>query len=250
MPDISYSHANYPVEDSFARSHNRFWQRLAGPGTWLTAAQRVAVAREVRHAQDCAYCKRRKDALSPHQVAGTHDTVSTALSPVMVEVVHFIVTDPARLSKTWYEGLLAQGLTAQEYVELLGTIVHTFVIDEFCRGLGLAVNALPEPQHGEPTRYRPANASIDASAWVPLLPPVINEGPEADLWSVAGANVARAMSLVPDEVRTLMDTLRVHYLDYGDVVGGWSKRSPNGSLSRTQMEVVAARVSSHNECFY
>jgi len=250
MTTISYQHARYPVDDSFAQCHNRFWQRLAAPGAWLTSGQRVAVAREVRNSHHCGHCQRRKEALSPYQVKGSHDTQTNELTPAMVEVVHFIVTDPARLSKKWYEDLIAQGLTAEEYVELLGTIVHTFIIDEFCRGLELPLHDLPAPSPGEPTGYRPVAAGPDPSAWVPLLPPVIDEGPESDLWSVAGANVARAMSLVPDEVRTLMDTISVHYLAYEDVVGGWSKSSPNGALSRIQMEVVAARVSSHNECFY
>jgi hypothetical protein len=145
----------------------------------------------------------------------------------MVEVVHFVVTDPGRLSRKWYENLINQGLTAGEYVEVLGTVVHTFVIDEFCRGLGIPLHDLPAPRPGEPSAYTPDNAAKGSSAWVPMLPPVIDEGPEADLWNVPGANVARAMSLVPDEVRTLMDTISSHYLAYEDVVGGWD-RSPNG----------------------
>jgi hypothetical protein len=248
MPDISYSQSGYPIHDGYAQCHNRFWDRLASPGAWLTAVQKIAVAQEVRHAHDCELCKQRKGALSPYQVKGSHDTASNGLSSAMVEMVHFIVTDPARLSKKWFEDLLAQGLTEYEYVEILGTIVHTLVIDEFCRALDIPLHDLPTPRAGEPSAYRPANASTDDGAWVPMLPPVIDEGPEADLWG-AGAGVARAMSLVPDEVRTLMDTISSHYIPYESVVGDWTL-CPNGGLNRIQMEVVAARVSSHNECFY
>ena len=248
MGAISYRDADYPVREEFDQCHNRFWERLAAPGCWLTAAQKVDIAREVRHAHNCALCQARKVALSPYQVPGTHDTVSDTLTENMVEVVHRIVTDPARLTRKWFDDLMSDGLTPEVYVEILGTLVHILVIDEFCRGLGIPLNDLPAPQPGEPTGYRPKNASSGPGAWVPLLPPLIEDGPEADLWE-AGANVARALSLAPDEVRTLMDTIACHYIPYESVIGDWTI-CPNGGLNRIQMEVIAARVSSHNECFY
>ena len=248
MGAISYRNAAYPVRPAFDACHSRFWDRLASPGCWLTAAQKVAVAMELRHANDCELCRARKVSLSPYQVPGTHDTVSDDLTEIMVEVVHRIVTDPARLTRTWFDGLIAQGLTEEEYVEILGTLVHTLVIDEFCRGLGIQLHDLPVPRAGEPSGYRPEMATSGPGAWVPVLPPVVEQGPEADLWQ-RGANIARAMSLVPDEVRTLMDTIACHYIPYQSVMGDWTI-FPNGGLNRIQMEVVAARVSSHNECFY
>ena len=248
MGSISYRNADYPVRPEFDECHSRFWDRLASPGCWLTAAQKVAVARELRHAHDCNLCQARKVAISPYQVAGDHSTVSGDLTDNMVEVVHRIVTDPARLTRKWFDGLMSGGLTPEVYVEILGTLVHTLVIDEFCRGLGMPLNDLPVPKPGEPTGYRPDKAISGRGAWVPVLPSVLEDGPEADLWQ-RGANVARAMSLVPDEVRTLMDTIACHYIPYESVMGGWTL-CPNGGLNRIQMEVVAARVSSHNECFY
>lgn len=248
MSEISYSGAPYPVRSNIAESHNRYWERLAAPGTWLTGAQRVNIAKEIRQAHSCKLCRQRKESLSPYQVDGTHDTASD-LSDVMVEVVHRIITDSARLTKAWFDGVIKQGLKVEEYVEIVGTLVHFFTVDEFCRGLGVALNELPEPQAGEPSRYRPENASYDIGAWVPMLPTTIEEGPEADLWNGQGGNVIAAMSLVPDEVRTLMDMLPAHYLVLDTIILDWES-SPNGGLSRVQVETVAARVSSHNECFY
>ena len=89
-----------------------------------------------------------------------------------------IVTDSARITKNWFDGLKDQGLKPEEYVEILGTIVHTFAVDEFCRGLGIPLNELPEPKAGKPSGYLPENASYDGGAWVPLLPHFIEEGPE------------------------------------------------------------------------
>ena len=247
LNDISYSQAPYPVRGDFAASHSRYWARLAAPGDWLTGRQRVEVAAEVRQAPQCALCRRRKEALSPYQVDGAHEA-ATGLPEVMVEVVHRVVTDSARLTKSWFDGIMRQGLSEEQYVEIIGTVVSVFSIDEFCRGLGIPLNELPEARPGEPKGYRP-EAAIDDGAWVPLLPPVVAGTPDADLWEGAMPGfVIRALGLVPDEVRTLLDLNDAHYLEVDKV---WNvTRSPQGTLSRMQTEVIAARVSALNGCFY
>ena len=243
---IDYSTAPYPIRPDFAAAHTRYWERLAGPGSWLTGAQRIEVAREVRHAFDCDFCQRRKDALSPTHVDGSHDKVSS-LSDTMIEMIHRVVTDSGRLTKAWFDGLIAQGLSEEEYVEILGTVVNLFSIDEFCRALALPPNPLPEPKAGEPTGYRPLTL-VNDGAWVKTLPHTVDEGPESDLWPGRTGYVIRALSLVPDEVRSMLDLLEVHYLsnDYIFKVKG----SPKGTLTRVQAEVVAIRVSALNGCFY
>ena len=246
MEPISYSDSVYPVRDDFAEAHNRYWQRLASPGAWLSGAQRVDVAREVRQAQQCNFCRQRKQALSPNSVDGAHEKASS-LTDTMVEVIHRVVTDPGRLTRTWFEGVIAQGLSEEEYVEILGTVVNVYSIDEFCRGIGLPLNALPEPEPGEPTRYRPANAGDDG-AWVSILPNVVDSGPEADLWEGRTGYVIRAMSLVPDEVRSMLDLLYAHYLSNDQVFQ--LKSAPKGTLSRIQTEIIAIRISALNGCFY
>ena len=226
MSRISYSNAPWPVRENFAASHNRYWQRLAGPGNWFTGAERVDIAREIRQSQHCGLCRRRKEALSPYTVDGTHDTVSN-LPDVVVEVIHRVTTDSARLTKSWFDGIMQQGLSEEQYVEVIGTLVAVFSIDEFCRCLGLPLNELPDPQPGEPSRYRPANAAYDR-AWVPILPGRVDTGPDADLWQGdMRGYVIRALSLVPDEVRSLLDTSVAHYLEVSEV---WNvTKSPHGT---------------------
>ena len=46
MSEIEYSNAPWPVRESFAACHNRYWQRLAAPGNWFTGAERVNIARK------------------------------------------------------------------------------------------------------------------------------------------------------------------------------------------------------------
>jgi hypothetical protein len=248
VSEIDYSESKYPVRANFAEGHNRYWKRLAAPGNWLTGAERVAVAKEIRQARSCKLCSQRKAALSPYQVDGTHDTASD-LSDTMVEVIHRIITDSGRLTRTWFDGIIQRGLKVEEYIEILGTLVNLFSIDEFCRGIGVPLNELPEALAGEPSQYRPTSIVEDGDgAWVPLLTSIVDSGPESDLWDGPGYYIARALSLVPDEVRTLLDLSAIHYLEdreYMDL-----ESSPQGTLSRIQTEVIAARVSALNGCFY
>ena len=101
---------------------------------------------------------------------------------------------------------------------------------------------------GEPDHYTPPTAGPD-DAWVPMVNEDNRGTAEADLWEAnATGNVVRALSLVPEEVRTLKDLSATHYLQMADV------RKPGFSadraLSRTQMELVAGRTSALNACFY
>ena len=164
-----------------------------------------------------------------------------------MEVIHAVTTDASRLTRSWYEARLADGLSDAHYVEIVGTLVAVLSIDRFCRGIGAPAHPLPEPRAGAPSRYRPARAGPD-EAWVPMIS-MDNAGtPEADLWPTGRTgNVIRALSLVPDEVRTLGDLSAVHYLPNSQV------RDPSavqGSLTRPQMELIAGRVSVLNDCFY
>ena len=243
---ITYEEVPAPVRLAFAESHQRFWDRLATRGTWWTGAERVAIAREARTASACPYCRERKAALSPHTVGGSH-AAATDLPSVAIEVIHAVMTDAGRLTRTWYEARLVDGLSDGQYVEIIGTVVALVSIDQFCRGIGVPEHPLPPPLPGEPSRYRPASAGTD-EAWVPMVPADNAGTAEADLWPAGRTgNVIRAMSLVPDEVRTLGDLSAVHYLP-----NAWV-RDPSacqGSLSRPQMELVAGRVSVLNNCFY
>lgn len=243
---ISYTHADIPVRPNFAEAHQRFWDRLASPGTWWTSAERIDIAEEARKAESCALCAARKSALSPHAIHGEHDQ-STSLPEPAIEAIHAIVSYSSRLTRSWYDALLARGLSEEKYVELIGTVCALISTDRFCRGLGVPINPLPEPGDGEPNRYRPSSAGPD-EAWVPLVPRDNAGTPEADLWpSGSLGNIIRTLSLVPDEVRTLRDLLEVHYVPFEQV------REPNagtGALTRPQMELVAAKVSILNDCYF
>ena len=106
---------------------------------------------------------------------------------------------------------------------------------------------LPAPLPGEPSRHRPAGLR-SGIAWVALLAPEDASGPETDLYDAAPAipNIARALSSVPDHVRLLQLATRSHYLPLSDLANPRKGRA----IDRMQIELVAARVSAINECFY
>ena len=241
------------VRDDLRAAQSRYWRRLARPGANWSGAERVAIAREARYAPGCAFCRRLRAAASPYALSGEHDVhpENRGLLPASaVDAVHRIVNDASRLTRAWYERTLADGLTDGEYVELVGTVVSVLSIDAFCRASGAPLHPLPEPAPGAASGYRPANAAEDGESWVPMVPFDNSGTPEADLWPAKRTgNVIRALSLAPDEVRTLNDLGGAHYIDHG-LVRDPSATRADGALTRAQIELVAGRVSILNDCFY
>jgi hypothetical protein len=246
MTELSYSTSSVPVRGDLSAAHRRAWLRVGKAGNWWTGAERVAIAAEARNAGHCALCKARKAALSPYTISGEHNRVSELLEAA-VDAIHRIVTDPGRLTLTWFKKTMASGqITDAQYVEIVDIVVTVVSIDSFCRGLGVPLHPLPQPQAGEPVHYRPASARMEA-AWVPMIPVEGAIGSEADLWDKGRVgNVIRALSLVPDAVRQLMELSDVHYIPRERIMDLASGRS----LSRAQMELIAARVSALRGCFY
>lgn len=243
---IDYAQAGLPVRAEIPESHRRAWQHIARPGSFLSGAQRVAVVAEVRRAWDCALCLERREPLSPEFVRGEHDTV-TDLSDSAVEMIHRVTMDPGRLSRRWFDSLRAGGLDDGEYVEILGVLVSAVSIDQFCRGLGVPLHPLPEPEPGSPSGRRPPGL-VDDGAWVPMLDPRRVAREERDLYPLGRTgNVMRALSLVPDEVRNLTQLSQAHYVRQEQMMDLARGR---GALDRGQVELVAARVSALRECFY
>jgi hypothetical protein len=246
MSDVSYDHVDLPIRDEVVAAQQLVWKHIAKSGTWLTGGERVSIAAETRAALNCDLCTERKAALSPFAVEGEHDHLG-ALVPPMVEAIHRIRTDPGRLTRAWRDGLAAEGLDDERYVELVGTVASTVAVDQFCVGLGIEPFPLPAPVAGEPSYYRPDGLSHER-AWVPLINPKTVGPNEADLYANStGAYIRQAMSLVPDEVRGFFALVASQYLDAEQMhdVG-----TEYRAITHAQIEFVAARVSALNQCVY
>lgn len=262
------------MRPALARERERAWQRLASPGTWFTGEQRLAIAAESRHAHWCALCRTRKQALSPYQVNGRHDTLGE-LASALVEAVHRITTDAGRITQRWVQALIndgspgapgglpdtpeslpdapgivpnaPEGLPDTHYVEAIGVIALITALDTMDHALGLPQRALPVTVSGTPTRQRPAGARR-ALAWIPTVAPGDLRAGELDAFAVHGdKNIHRALSLVPQEVCSFFD-LDVELYLKDDQIRDFDREYR--ALTHAQIELLAGRVSALNGCYY
>ncbi len=248
---FDYRNSPWPIRADLSEAFVYTWNKLAAPGTWLTGAQRVAIADAVRSAGACDLCGLRKAALSPFADQGQHQgqTQSTALDARAYDLVHRLSTDASRLSESWLQQQLDERFGVDHYVELLSVVVAVVSIDAFHTALGLALEPLPAPQTGEPTRKRPQGVR-SGTGWVPMLSSADATAEDADIYAGMrrDANVIKAMSLVPDGVRLLRKQSAAMYLEIDDI--GNPASNGERTLSRPQIELVASRVSALNDCFY
>ncbi len=249
MEAFAYSNSPWPIRPDLPEAFRYTWKKLANSGTWLTGEQRLAVANEVRHAGNCELCKKRKASLSPFGTDGAHDGDHGPLSNLQVDVAHRLTTDAPRLTESWLEDCVEQGVSREMYVEILSIVVAIVAIDAFHRSLGFELEVLPTAVPGEPSRYRPA-AAKDGVAWVPMIDVADVIDADADIYSgmQRSANVIAAMSLVPDAVRLLRTQSAAMYLEMSDI--GNPASNGERALSRPQIELIAGRVSAINDCFY
>ena len=200
-----------PMDSALVENFERTWAHLAGPGAVWTGAERLAIAAEVRRAR-----------------AG-EDSGSGLPRPAL-EAARLLAADPAAARRSWVEGLVAGGLDLARYVELLGVVGRLVAVDTFHEALGMPLSPLPGALSGEPTGDL-ADDTRRGKGWVPM---------------VGGSSITQALSLVPVENEELERFHGPMYLRFDEMSDPQIVRD----LTRTQMELVAARTSAVNECFY
>ena len=211
--------------------HDRVLADLASPGDWWDASSRRAAIDEARAARSCGVCRARREALTPEAVGERHES-HDVLSDAAVEVIHRVVNDSGRLTRRWADSQIA-ALGDAVYAELVAVTAIIVAIDMCARSIGMPPPALPAPIDGAPARERPAGLG-DVGAWIPMT--------EQKLM----ANVSRALSLVPRTNTTWRALVNDSYSRGPQMLAlTWVR-----ALSRPQVELVAARVSQLNGCFY
>lgn len=214
-------------------------ERLASPGTWFTAQERLALARATRQSHE--------QALSLGMLARSEpgDVPGGSLPAGAIAAARRIVLDPGNLSRGWYEELVREGLTAEQYVEVVGVVATMCQLDYFSTALGFPRVAFPEPKAGSPTRARPEGAETSV-AWVPMVPPERATGELADFYKAVEyvPYIIMTMSLVPAENIAFFSTHAHMYVpDAQDL-------KFHRSISRPQMERLAITVSTLTSCLY
>lgn len=217
--------------DGVASLHAQVLAELAAPGDVWDAFSRRAALEEARAARTCELCDARRGTLSPEAITGEHGP-SGILSAASVEVIHRVVNDPGRLTRRWADAQIA-ALGDAVYAELVAITAIIVAIDVYARSIGVPPPDLCEPIDGPPARERPAGLG-DVGAWIPMTEQKVL------------ANVSRALSLVPVTNTTWRTLVNDSYSRGPQMLAlTWER-----ALSRPQVELVAARVSQLNECFY
>lgn len=223
------------VRENLRGAHVASWQRIAEPGSFWRGSERIGIVTEARAALACSLCDERQAALLPN-VIGNHQN-ATNLDPVVIDAIHRIRTDPGRLTKSWFDAVMAAGISQQAYVEMVSVVNSAVIIDTLHRALGLDLPELRTAVEGEPSGdYNPD--AVDDGAWLPVL--AAEQVVKAETRMPTAPYIGRAMGLVPSAVELFFQTFRPHYALIDIPL----------AISQAQAEFIAARTSALNECFY
>ena len=247
---LDLARSSAPIREDLAQALHVAWDRLGEPGTWWSGRDRIHIAKEARNALSCAYCARCKEALSPFTEEGEHDHPGVLPEPV-VEVIHRVINDSGRLTRSWFERTIKSNLSEPAYVETVAVVVTVVAVDTFHVALGLEPPVLPRPSEGDPVGTIPRGLRKKI-AWVSTVSPKDADGALKRAWSPDGRDtyiprIQQAMSLVPKEAIAFRNLSEPLYLPVGTLM---DFSQDIRAISRAQMELIAARISALNECFY
>ena len=223
------SHSPIAVRSDLAEAFQREWDVLAAPGTWFSGSARVDVAAEARAAMELIPADRSRDDAVAGERAASRPT--STLEPGVTEAVRRVAAESPSIDAGWVAALPASGVAPTEYVEVVGIVSRLSSVDFFHRALGLPLEPLPQPVPGEPSLLPPPGGAVAGPGFVPMVPPF---------------SVTAATSLVPPETDDWQRLSDATYMTLDEMGDPDFRRA----LHRTQMELVAARTSQINECFY
>ncbi|GMQ86791.1 MAG: hypothetical protein BMS9Abin07_2388 [Acidimicrobiia bacterium] len=211
MP-FAVSDAPISIRAEILEAFRNEWAFLSAPGTWWSGAERVAIAAEARRAMSG----------EPH---------GADLPDPVVRVVRAVAADSPLITAEWVGNLEDEGIALPAYVEIIGIVARLSAVDLFHIALGMALEVLPEPQPGEASRTPPPSDVAAGRSFVPMRRP---------------AGVTHSTSLVPAETAAWLALSDVLYMTLEEMEEPDFRRA----MHRTQIELVAARTSQVNECFY
>jgi hypothetical protein len=208
------------------------WRHVTSPGASWTGVERATIAKVALAALDDA------TPLAPWESptkAGREMPDDGILSDGVIDATYRIARHAATLTEDWYRAQVELGIDPFAYVEMVAVICAVAAVDGFFRATGLERPALPTPVEGEPHRQHPVVEPATLN-WVPVAVP-------AD----QAAAVVQGLSAAPADADNVWKLAAAQYIPV-DEMGElrWSR----GTLTRADMELVAARLSAARECFY
>ncbi|MEC8975002.1 MAG: hypothetical protein VX725_04490 [Actinomycetota bacterium] len=214
------------VSKEIIDSFKVIWDHLGQPGSWWTGPQRIAIAEHVRRSAPRPLWDKapRLETLS--------DATEGELSNFEMGVVERVAVEPSSIDREVYTQIVTR-MGEDKYAELAAVVSQVVPIDHLHDALGIDREKLPIASDGNIAMERPEGLVFD----VGFLPTLPSDG----LPHVA---VALSLALADNARRMLLVRAMYSGQSFFDMV--WTHRS----LSRPQIELVAARTSALNECFY
>jgi hypothetical protein len=203
------------------------WDHLGRTGMWWTGAERIAIANAARAAAPRPLWDRAPD------LAGLCcDSGDETVSPFIAGLVERVAVEPSTLRRDDVGAIVAEVGDAA-YAELCSVVCQVVAVDHLAAALGNAPRPFPAAAPGEPLRLRP-DGMADVGGHIEMT---------ADQF---GPNVRRSLSLAGADHERWMQLVMTMYAGEGFVEMVWDNRA----LTRPQVELMAARTSALNECFY
>ena len=238
-----YADTGLPVPEEVEALHADELLSFARPGTWGTAAQRTAIAAEIR--------KTRVDAGVQESVGDEALCDIDDVPEAARRVARAAALGGIEIDRKFCEQAQADGLSDGAYVEVIGLAARLAHLDVFARGIGVPSRQLDEPvEDSMPSMQRPSIARNEGffTDSVPSAPDGGELAKEIYGNAVPAANILRSLSLVPDEARRLNRVVNVEYFTDETMMN--FAYSSLANIDRPQLELVAAKVSALNQCFY
>jgi len=199
---------------------------LGRAGRWWTAPQRLAIASIAREAQPRPLW----DRIPPLETIPADD--GDPLSPFVSALIEVVAVDTASINREMVD-LISERIGDAAYAELSAIVAQVAAIDQLCHSLGTALAPCPAPSSGQPSRERPDGMG-DVGGHIHMS--LHHEG----------ANVARSLSLAAEDHDRWRGLVLSMYSRDAFLEMVWTDRA----LTRPQVELLAARTSALNQCFY
>ncbi len=237
-----YSDCAYPIDAELEDLHADELASFAAAGTWWSARERLAIAAEARTA-------RVADGVQA-SIGDEHRAAEADLPEAVRDLAQRAALGGMSINRRYFDDTLKAGVSDAAYVEVVGVVARVAHLDVFARGVGVDPRAIPEADESSvPTRARPTEA-VDEGYFAHSVPDgeAGGETGKRIYRDGGGANILRSLSLVPDEAYRLNKLISQEYMTSENM--GHMTYSSQAALSRAQLELVAAKVSALNQCFY
>lgn len=214
------------VSNEIIESFQIVWDNLGKPGSWWSGPQRIQIAEEIRDSDPPSIAERIVD------FSNYSNEATDGITPFVRAVARKVAYESSSIDKDIFDQIVAV-ISEDQYAEIAAIASQLVPIYHLADTLGYDREQLPNVVSGDPSGERPDDL-IEGVGFLPTFP--TNGVPHVAVsLSLAQADNARRMLLV-----------RAMYSgkDFGEMI--WTHRN----LSRPQIELVAARTSAINECFY